>query len=747
MDKDREAFLQELLADFRVEAVEHCQAIVERLLALEQAPGPAVAQPLCEAMGREAHSLKGAARVVQLTSIERLCQALETALAQLKISPEPPSAAVLDVLHQALGLLDECLRQEAAGQGAAPVSGLSAVVQALENLPTGEARPPAPAVEPLPTEPAPVAHAAAEPPSASAEEPPTERATAPSGGAFAETVRISTAKLGALLREAEELVTVKSMLGYYLTDLRRIAAREEAWSKAAQRAQPESRSVAPEAEDHARAMAADVAALAARLDQDRRVLGRLVDDLLRDMKKTLMLPVGSLLGLLPKVARDLARDTGKQVSVTVHGEHIEVDRRILEELKDPLIHIVRNCVDHGIEPAAQRQLQHKPARAAITIDVTQPDSRRVLITIGDDGAGIDTAQARRAAVRLGVLSAEAAERLSERDAQALIFASGVSTSQFITDLSGRGLGMAIVAEKVARLGGTVSVESQPGAGTHVALLLPVALATFRGVLVRVAQQLLVVPTAHVERATRVRLAQLKTVESQPTLELDGRVVPVVVLGELLGIPSQATAGDTPLPTLVLVAGQRRIAFTADEVLDEHEGLLKDLGPQLVHVRNLAGATLLGDGRVVPILDVAELLDAAAQQRRPARAEAGEERAPQRTVLVAEDSITARSLLRNILESAGYAVSTAVDGLDALTQLRSGAFDLLVSDVQMPQLDGFELTAKLRAEPRTRELPVVLVTALDSPADRARGMDAGADAYIVKSSFEQSNLLEVVRRLV
>ncbi len=278
----------------------------------------------------------------------------------------------------------------------------------------------------------------------------------------------------------------------------------------------------------------------------------------------------------------------------------------------------------------------------------------------------------------------------------------MSTSQFITDVSGRGLGMAIVAEKVARLGGTVTVESQPDEGTVVSLLLPLNLATFRGVVVRVGEHLLAVPTSSVARAVRLQPAASRLMAGRRTVNLDGRVTALAALGEVLGLSSRAS-GDGLAPALVVVAGQRRIAFLVDEVIGEQEGLVKELGPQLVRVKSLTGVLVLGDGRVVPVLDVPALLDLATELGVATAAAALDDDEPDDdtplSILLAEDSFTSRSLLRSILEFAGYRVTIAVDGLEALTRLQHETFDLLVSDVEMPGLSGLELTARLRADPR------------------------------------------------
>jgi two-component system chemotaxis sensor kinase CheA len=320
----------------------------------------------------------------------------------------------------------------------------------------------------------------------------------------------------------------------------------------------------------------------------------------------------------------------------------------------------------------------------------------------------------------------------------------------ITALSGRGLGLAIVREKAEKLGGRVAITSTHGSGTTVRVTLPLTLATFRGVLVEVARRMFVVPTAQVERVTRFRGTDVQTVEGRESLAHNGRALALARLADVLELPDPRPPADNEArAAIVLGAGNERIAFAVDAVLDEREVLVKPLRKPLVRVRNIAGATVLGSGQVAPILNVTELMQSArrAPAPRPApQADATAAAGKPKRALVAEDSITSRMLLKGILESAGYEVKTAVDGLDALTQLRSDAFDVLVSDVEMPRLDGFSLTARVRADRALAELPVVLVTALASREDRERGIDVGANAYLVKSDLDHSDLLATVRRL-
>jgi two-component system chemotaxis sensor kinase CheA len=372
--------------------------------------------------------------------------------------------------------------------------------------------------------------------------------------------------------------------------------------------------------------------------------------------------------------------------------------------------------------------------------------------IADDGAGIDVANVRSAALKLDMLSPQEAAKLGEPEVVPLIFQSGVSTSPMITELSGRGLGLAIVREKVEKLGGTVAVDTQRDAGTTFRLVLPLTLAALRGIVIRVGEHRFVVPTTHVERVVRVKQTDIKTVENRATIPVHGQAVSLVRLDDALELPRPRTSDDDANNGLVMVlaVADKRIAFVVDDVLQEQEVLMKRLGKQLSRVRNITGAAVLGTGQAVPILNVFDLIPSAVRTsgaggQRTAAAQ--DEAAPRKSILVVEDSITARMLLRNILEASGYEVVTAVDGLDGFTKLCSGAFQLVVSDVDMPRMTGLDLTAKIRSDPKLAEVPVVLVTALESREDRERGIEVGANAYIVKQSFDQSNLLEVIRRLI
>lgn len=816
MDKRQQEFLQRLRETFRLEADEHVRAMSSGIFQLEKGPATDEAASVLEVVFREAHSLKGAARAVNLLEIESVCQALESVFAALKRGEIGLSAHLYDRFHFALGEIGNLLSAIGIERGPAEKLKVTQIVRELGLIlnapqppgtnmperagavaPRSAEKPPELKQEPAlkvvaahvpPPQPEPVREPVQEiAPGPVALPAAPARPAAKDSLRLPETVRISTAKLNSIMLQTEEMLAAKLTLGQRVTELREVTSFLVQFERERAKIKPELRSLFQgldkdestggngtssqlkgsaeyvkaiakiagfsQSADHAmKTLQAKFSTLVKAAEQDHRSLSAMVDRLLEDTRKALMLPFSIFLEAIPMLVRDLARDSGKEVGLVIRGGETEVDRRILEEMKDPVVHLVRNCIDHGIEKPAERARKHKPSQATITIMISQQDGGKLEILISDDGAGINVAKVRASAVKAGTITAQEAAKMDDGAAALLIFRSGVSTSPMVTDLSGRGLGLAIVREKVDKLGGSLAVDTRPDAGTRFRISLPLTLAAFRGVLVRAEEQLLIVPSAQVVHTLRQRKEKIKSVENRDTLEHAGKVISLVRLSDVLGVPRRKnlpSSADLPLYILILTSAEQQIAFVVDEILEEQEVLVKSLGQQLPRVKNISGAAVLGTGKVVPVLNVSDLMQSAlnVNSTQVIRQDGAELSRRRGRLLVAEDSITTRTLLKNILESAGYMVKTAVDGVDALTWLRSEEFDLVVSDVDMPRMNGFGLTSAIRTDKRLSELPVVLVTALDSKEDRERGIDVGASAYIVKGSFEQSNLLEVVRRLV
>ena len=765
MATSNDDFLTKLLTIFQVEADEHIQVMSTGLFELEKMPAGKQRSECVEKIYREAHSLKGAARAANIENMESVCHALESVFAELKNNRIVATLSLFDLLHQTL----EALRELVASVGQTKAETKSHAVVALVHRLEGALTNTPPAMQDTTTS----------QPSVTSD----EGAVSPGPGVVpqisslgSETIRVRTVKLDSVMRQTEELFAPRLAASERARELLGIGTMLVTWKKELAKIRPAIRAVersfgqGGKTSGNAKGQR-DLTKLLEYLDtepplmkllenrltklekstaHDHRTLSGLVDGLLHDVKEMHMLPFSSLLEVFPRLARELARDQGKQVELVIRGDEIEIDRRILERIKDPLNHLLRNCVDHGVEKPAVREQKGKPAHATLTIAVAHKDASKIEILVADDGTGIDVAKVKAAAIKLGVVSAEELETLNEHDALMLVFQSGISTSPIVTDLSGRGLGLAIVREQVERLGGTIALETQPDSGTTFRILLPLTLATFRGVLVHAGDQIFIIPAVSVERVTLVEGKNIQTVENRETITLDGQALSLVWLSDVLEIRRTQSGSADVAHVLVLSLGVNRIAFRVDAVLGEQEVLVKGLGRQLKRVRNVSGASVLGTGQVVPVLSVPDLMMSAIRPAANSHAStAGEMHAAteKRSILVVEDSITSRALIKNILESTGYNVTTAVDGVEAYTTLKAGAFDLVVSDVEMPRMDGFDLTAKVRSDKQLADMPIVLVTALESREHRERGIDVGANAYIVKSSFDQSNLLEIIGRLI
>jgi two-component system chemotaxis sensor kinase CheA len=485
-------------------------------------------------------------------------------------------------------------------------------------------------------------------------------------------------------------------------------------------------------------------------NSETKTLHSQVEGILGTLREILILPFSHLTDMLPKMTRDIAHELGKEVELQIRGAEIEIEKRILDEFRDPLIHLIRNAIDHGIESTKQRVKAGKPARGKITLAITQTDAARVMIEIYDDGSGLQVESLKKSAIKRNILQASDAARQTEEEAFDLIFRSGVTTSPVITDISGRGLGMAIVKEKIEKLNGSIVISSRPGEGTRFKILLPVTIAAQRAITIRCNDRIFLLPATYLQKVLRLRPEQIQMIEGKPSCILERNSVPIINLSDVLHLGKT----DEPERRFVLIAillqNEEKIAFAFDELLDEQEIVIKPFNKQIRKIKNIAGANLTADGHIIPILDANDLMRSAREHltgESAAVAPPRKELNRQQHILVADDSITSRMLMKDILESAGYLVTTAIDGVDAMTQLRTKDFNLVVSDVEMPRLNGFELTASIRANQKTAELPVILVTGLSKREDKEKGIDAGANAYVVKSSFDQTNLLEIIERLI
>ncbi len=460
-----------------------------------------------------------------------------------------------------------------------------------------------------------------------------------------------------------------------------------------------------------------------------------------------LVPMSSMLDLFPRMVHDLASELKKQVRLRVEGGSTVADKRIVEQIKAPLMHAVRNAIDHGIESPEERVRLGKPSEGEVVISVSQ-EAGSIHIEVHDDGAGLDFRAIREQALRQRLFSPLELDALSEAQLKLLIFHPGFTTKRMITDISGRGVGLKVVSTTVEQLHGSLAVDSVAGRGMHLHIRLPVTLTSTRVMLVREQGDLFAIAMDHIQFTTRVRAEALHTIDVQQCFYWNDQPVRIERLSLLLGLTNDKTPLQNDVNAIVVSANGERFALGVDELEGVQDVVLKPPGPPLQRVQNLQGLTVLYSGDVCPVLNLSDLHQSLHRMGAQHAPEANRQ-APQRTkpvILLAEDSITTRIQEKRILETAGYEVVTAVDGLDAWNKLSSRKFDAVVSDIMMPNMSGLDLTERIRSKPSSHDLPVILVTSLSTEADRRRGLELGADAYISKPEFDQALLLDCLARL-
>jgi len=420
-----------------------------------------------------------------------------------------------------------------------------------------------------------------------------------------------------------------------------------------------------------------------------------------------------------------------------------MDRVALDGIRDPLIHLIRNAVSHGIESPEDRERAGKPQKGTVTMRVSSSGTW-VEIVLSDDGRGMELDQIRTVAVAKGIATREELAAKSDDDVRDLIFAPGYSSAEKVTEISGRGVGLDVVRKNLLNLGGFVNMETTPGVGTEFRLRVPLTRLTTHGVLVRVGQHHYALPATGLDRVLLINRNDIGEADGRDVLRVDGQVLPVTALDRVLKV----TGDDSPhYHALVLAGDGSRHAFLVNEVLGQKEFVIQGLSWNLKHVPGIMGCTVIDGDRVVFILNTRELLGTRAGKLSTATGGGGRNEVQLKRILVVDDSVTSRTLVRNILASVGYDVQVAFDGLQAWNQLHDAPFDLVVSDVEMPNMDGFTLTEHIRADDALSELPVILVTSMGSEEHKNKGAEVGANAYIIKGAFDQDELLTAVGRLL
>lgn len=674
---------------FLKEAEEHLSALQKGLLVLEKEPAN---RELIHGLLRNAHTLKGSARMLGYDRISAVAHRMEDLLKEVEDGERQVDTAVIDVLLRGTDAITHLTALMAKGEEPGPQT-----ERLLASFEGGEA--PQPAGNDVPQQ---------------------------------ETVESDTVR--ANVRTLDNLV---NLIGEMIINKKRF---EEKTSRL--------RSLCRSPDDTIPVAA--VAEFSRDLEQDVLYLSYLIQEVHGEAMALRMLPLKTVTEGLERMVRDVAKAQDKQVVLEVTGDSIELDRVLLDCLKPVLMHVVTNSVDHGIEPPAERLSNGKTAHGTLQI-AARYEGNRVRIDIRDDGRGIDPDLIRRTAVRRGIASRKEAESASDEDILYLILRPGFSTSEIVTDLSGRGVGMDVVQKNVERVKGTLSLSSRKGSHTEVSLLLPLTLSVIDSLIVACADEFYAVPLNYVQETLKVRSEDIQTIGAKEVITVRGSTVPLVSLANLLGFGEKRTLlPQRKLSVVVLKLRDQALACTIDGNLGNAEIVVKALGEQLKNVDFISGATILGDGCPALIINVPDIF--AAADGMPTTSfrqvlEAQEEEVCRGSILIVDDSITTRTMERSILVTNDYRVELAVSGEDAMEKVVGTRFDLIVSDIEMPGMDGFELTRKVRGLEGYQDVPVIIVSSRSRDEDKRRALEAGAQAYIVKGSFDQGVLLDTVDALI
>ncbi len=757
---------------------------------------------------RAAHSLKGDSRMLGVQDAESLTHQLETLLqeieqGQLSVTPalcdrlyagidglrqiargavhgNVPELTLDQMMDRLMGAGDAEQVMEAQGLAIAEATQSNAT-QALQLIEPAAPQPVESTVESLPAiEQRTVESAVAEPTGSEPVQPqpklakstPRERSTPTASAVDTQTIRVASAKLDNLVTQASELAVTKRRIVEWSDQVTSMLDLWEGWSQDsfAQRnifsriqeeLPPETAQLLRNLQEQNLKKVETLGTLVQRFRSQTSEGGARLDAISNDLEAGIlslrMLPLSNVFNLFPRMVRDLSRQQQKNIDLQLEGGDTQVDKRILEDIKDPLSHLLRNAVDHGIEQPEERAARGKASQAVLSLRGFQQGSS-IIIEIQDDGRGLDVEKIKQTALRRGLVDEARLAQMSSTEIHALIFEAGFSTKTTVTEISGRGVGMDVVKTNIERLKGSIKVDSEPGTGCTFRLTLNPSLATTDALILTVNQVSYALPIESVDRMVTVDREDIFTVKGNLATTIAGESVSVAWLSDLLGLPTripdsakEAERLSQKIPCVVVQIGADKIGLFVDELLDQQEILLKSQSKLLKRVRNIAGSTILGNGEVCLVLNHRDLfLTMLKQNGAIEKFDQVSASLEQKTrVLLVEDSLPIRTQMKRILEGSGYLVTATVDGQHGYNTLRAeeSSFDIIISDVEMPNLTGLELAAKVRMHAEYSDLPFILITTLAKEEDRKRGLDAGADAYLTKGDFDQSLLLDTLKGLV
>ena len=765
---------------YKATSADHIKTIEAGVLHLEKNPQDSAR---LEALLRSTHSLKGDSRMLGVDDVETITHQIEEILQEVQQGARSITSELCDRLYGGLDAIRKIsheaitgepsniqaffvLAQLMAGDDTASAPAEPAVATSGNGSPADMSQQEREWLEQLQQEEQAKVAARAQVAAAAA---PAEQA----GSAedyHIDTIRVPAAKLDTLVAQVSELAVTKTRFAGRLGELDTLNTLWEDWRQEAlasrsildelERRLPPSDLISIQRFYHqAEQYLEKLGSLATQLRQtayeDTARLEIFANQIETGIQNLRLLPLASVFGLFPRMVRDIAKQQDKQIKFIVEGGDTLADKQILEEIKDPLVHLIRNAIDHGLETPQERAQQGKPEQGTIRLrGFQQTDS--IGIELIDDGRGLNVEKIRSKALQKGLHTEAELQTMSDGEIQSLIFSAGFSTRDEVSDLSGRGVGLDVVRSNIERLKGSIHVDSTPGQGCHFSITVNPSLAKTFVLLVAIDGTTYALPAESVYSMMMLSPLELFGIEGNQTTTFEGNPLSIAWLTDLLELPPSPAAAENAssatqsLHCVVLQAGGERLGLLVDELIDRQDIVLKPQSKLLKRVRNVAGATILGNGEVCIVLNASDLISSArggSRRTSVTPAEPSQKAVAKKFLLLVEDSIIIRTQMKRLLENAGYTVTAAVDGADGFNKLREGRYDAVVSDVQMPNLDGLGLTAQIRQYEEYDELPIILLTTLASEEDRRRGAEAGASAYLTKGDFDQSLLFETLDRLI
>jgi len=751
----------ELRAIFKIEFEENIQTLNSELLKLE---ADVFDKDARSKLMRVAHSMKGGARMIGLTGVVTLAHFFEDMLGAVNKENIALKKADFDRMYKALDVIKSLVNEAVTGD---PLNfDPDKVTDSILN--PGEDEAPDQSPEESATE-VELNDISTESTSVPDQMPETNLDTTPveSVKSFAiDTIRVAASKLDTLMNLSGELTVSKiqlalrlgkidnlgSLIEESIRDLRSIELMLAPLKKESKLAHTDIIGTINKLRNRFDSAAAEMGGFREGLSEDNSRLNFVSYEFEEVIKNLRMLQLSNIFNLYPRMVRDIASELKKEVIFTIEGAGITADKKILEEMRDPLMHMIRNSLDHGIELPEEREKAGKPRVASIKLTALH-SATTISIILEDDGKGLNEESILETAIRKKLISKEESENLTPSQIHKLIFTPGFSTSKMITDVSGRGVGMEVVQANVSKLKGRINIDSEKGKGTKFIIDLPLTLATLRVMTVGVNGSNFAIPIDYIDTSILVEKSDIFSMEGRDTIVFQGEPVSIVALSSLLEINSEkindAKTTQTSWQCIIISSMGEKAGFIVDYLIDEQEVLVKPLGVMLKKVRNVSGSTILGSGDVCIILNPNDLVRSVKTKGFTFLETSFTDTTyiSKKRILLVEDSITTRTQEKRILEGAGYEVVVAVDGLDGYEKLNANEIDAVVSDVEMPNMDGLSLAEKIRQNKKYATLPIILVTSLSTDEQKKRGLESGANAYLTKSGFDQKVLIETIARLV